>query len=77
MKQRLHEIQKLVNDPLIQPALDAVATVELRLGNKDGDRGGGRRGRQSGVRVCREGRRQTAGGDRSAAAAAEVNTRIN
>jgi hypothetical protein len=33
MKKRLHEIQKLVNDPLIQPALDAVAVVELRLGN--------------------------------------------
>jgi hypothetical protein len=33
MKKRLHEIQKLVNEPLIQPALDAVATVELRLGN--------------------------------------------
>jgi hypothetical protein len=32
-KKRLHEIQKLVNDPLIQPALDAGATVELRLGN--------------------------------------------
>ena len=35
MKKRLHEIQKLVNDPLLQPALDAVATVELRLGNKE------------------------------------------
>jgi hypothetical protein len=35
MKQRLHEIQKLVNDPLIQPALDAVAEVELRLGNAE------------------------------------------
>jgi hypothetical protein len=34
MKKRLHEVQKLVNDPLIQPALDAVATLELRLGNK-------------------------------------------
>jgi hypothetical protein len=33
MKQRLHEIQKLANDPLIEPALAAVATVELRLGN--------------------------------------------
>lgn len=33
MKKRLHEIQKLVNDPLIQPALDAVTTLELRLGN--------------------------------------------
>jgi hypothetical protein len=33
MKKRLHEVQKLANDPLIQPALDAVATVELRLGN--------------------------------------------
>jgi len=29
----LLEIQKLVNDPLLIPALDAVATVELRLGN--------------------------------------------
>jgi hypothetical protein len=33
MKRRLHEIQRLVNEPLIQAALDAVATVELRLGN--------------------------------------------
>jgi hypothetical protein len=33
MKRRLHEIQKAVNEPLIQPALDAVAAVELRLGN--------------------------------------------
>jgi hypothetical protein len=33
MKQRLHEIQRLVNDPLLEPALAAVATVELRLGN--------------------------------------------
>jgi hypothetical protein len=35
MKRRLHEIQKLVNDPLIQPAIDAVAEVELRLGNAE------------------------------------------
>jgi hypothetical protein len=35
MKRRLHEIQKSVNDPLIQPALDAVAEVELRLGNSN------------------------------------------
>jgi Cytochrome c554 and c-prime len=35
MKQRLHEIQRLVNDPLLAPALDAVAKVELRLGNSD------------------------------------------
>jgi len=35
MKKRLIEIQKAVNDPLIQPAINAVATVELRLGNKD------------------------------------------
>ncbi len=33
MKQQLREIQKLVNDPLLAPALDAVATVELRIGN--------------------------------------------
>jgi hypothetical protein len=33
MKKRLHAIQQLVNEPLIQPALDAVAVVELRLGN--------------------------------------------
>jgi hypothetical protein len=33
MKRRLHEIQQLINDPLVQPALDAVASVELRLGN--------------------------------------------
>jgi hypothetical protein len=35
MKKRLTEIQKAINDPLLQPALDAVATVELRLGNKE------------------------------------------
>ena len=35
MKRRLHEIQNLVNDPLIQPALDAVATLELRLGKSE------------------------------------------
>jgi hypothetical protein len=34
MKQRLHEVQKLINDPLLQPAIDAVSTVELRLDNK-------------------------------------------
>ncbi len=33
MKMKLHQIQKLINDPLLAPALDAVATVELRLGN--------------------------------------------
>jgi hypothetical protein len=33
MKQRLHEIQRLINEPLLVPALEAVATVELRLGN--------------------------------------------
>jgi hypothetical protein len=33
MKQRLHEIQKLANEPLLAPAIEAVATVELRLGN--------------------------------------------
>lgn len=32
-KKRLHELQALVNEPLVQPALDAVATVELRLDN--------------------------------------------
>lgn len=35
MKKRLHEIQAAVNEPLLKPALDSVATVELRLGNKD------------------------------------------
>lgn len=34
MKKRLTELQKLINDPLVQQALDAVATVELRLGNQ-------------------------------------------
>jgi hypothetical protein len=33
MKKRLLEIQKLVNNPLLSPAIDAVETVELRLGN--------------------------------------------
>jgi hypothetical protein len=32
-KQRLHEIQRLVDDPLLEPALAAVSNVELRLGN--------------------------------------------
>ena len=35
MKRRLIEIQQLLNDPLIQPALDAVATVELRANNRE------------------------------------------
>jgi hypothetical protein len=34
MKRRLHEIQQIVNEPLLAPALEAVATVELRLGNQ-------------------------------------------
>jgi hypothetical protein len=33
MKRQLHEIQALVQDPLLAPALAAVSTVELRLGN--------------------------------------------
>jgi hypothetical protein len=33
MKKRLHEIQSFLNEPLLQPAIEAVATVELRLGN--------------------------------------------
>ena len=33
MKKKLREIQLLVNDRLLATALDAVATVELRLGN--------------------------------------------
>jgi hypothetical protein len=33
MKKKLLEIQKLVNDPLLNPAIDAVETVELRLEN--------------------------------------------
>lgn len=35
MKKRLNEIEAARSDPLVQQALDAVATVELRLGNKD------------------------------------------
>jgi hypothetical protein len=35
MKKRLLEIQKATNEPLLQPAIDAVATVELRLNNSD------------------------------------------
>ena len=35
MKKKLHEIQQQVSDPHIATALDAVATVELRLGNAD------------------------------------------
>jgi hypothetical protein len=35
MKKRLHEVQKAVSEPLLQPAIDAVATVELRLGNNE------------------------------------------
>ncbi len=33
MKMKLLEIQKLINAPLLTPALEAVANVELRLGN--------------------------------------------
>jgi hypothetical protein len=33
MKKKLLEIQKLVNDPLLNSALEALETVELRLGN--------------------------------------------
>jgi len=33
MKKQLLEIQKLANDPLLNSALEAVDTVELRLGN--------------------------------------------
>ncbi len=33
MKKKLHAIQELVHDPLLNSAIDAVATVELRLGN--------------------------------------------
>jgi hypothetical protein len=33
MKKKLLEIQKLANDPLLNSALEAVDTVELRLGN--------------------------------------------
>jgi hypothetical protein len=33
MKKKLIEIQKLANDPLLNSALQAVGTVELRLGN--------------------------------------------
>jgi hypothetical protein len=35
MKRRLHDIQKLISEPLLQAALDAVRTVELKLGNHD------------------------------------------
>jgi hypothetical protein len=35
MKRRLHEMQAIIHEPLIQPALDAVAAVELRLANRD------------------------------------------
>lgn len=35
MKKKLLEIQKLVNEPLIATALDAVAIVELRLSNSE------------------------------------------
>src|SRR4029079_12777870 len=34
MKKKLVEIQKLVNDPLLNLALEAADTVELRLGNR-------------------------------------------
>jgi cytochrome c554/c'-like protein len=33
IKKKLLEIQKLINDPLLNPALEAVDAVELRLGN--------------------------------------------
>jgi hypothetical protein len=34
MKRRLLDVQALINEPLVQPALDAVSTVELRLANQ-------------------------------------------
>jgi hypothetical protein len=34
LKQRLHDVQKLINEPLLQPAIEAVAAVELRLNNQ-------------------------------------------
>ena len=34
MKRRLYEIQQLVHEPLLEPALEAVSAVELRLGNQ-------------------------------------------
>ena len=58
MKKRLHEIQKLVNDPLLQPALDAVATVELRLGNTAAIVAAADAVGKAALRVCRTGRRQ-------------------
>jgi hypothetical protein len=33
MKRRLHEVQTLISEPLLEPAIEALATVELRLGN--------------------------------------------
>ncbi len=48
MKKRLHEIQKLVNDPLLNSAIEAVDTVELRLANQRRNLGGGRCSRQGG-----------------------------
>jgi hypothetical protein len=33
MKRRLHQIQQMIHEPLLQPALDAVSKIELRLGN--------------------------------------------
>jgi hypothetical protein len=35
MKKRLNEIETATSDPLVQEALNSVATVELRLGNKN------------------------------------------
>jgi hypothetical protein len=35
MKKKLLEIQNLANDPLLNAALEAVDTVELRLGNSE------------------------------------------
>lgn len=35
MKRQLLQIQELLHDPRIEPALDAVATVELRLNNSE------------------------------------------
>ena len=35
MKRQLREIQRLVDEPLLERALDAVSTLELRLGNSE------------------------------------------
>ena len=72
MKKRLHEIQTAGQRSAAAAGAGCRGDGRTAAGQQGGDHGGGRRGRQSGVRVRGTSRRQATGGDRSAAAAAEA-----